>query len=125
MVTWTPSLDQSLIDAKNRGLSSQAIAAELDIPVKAIPGRWKELKSEGRVMDEMVGESQHKDVEPWTHEEDVQILEMWNMMKNDRKIWEKLRSKQKRSLKEVTDRRVWLVYHDPEGLYGRMIPEFG
>lgn len=40
LMTWTPSLEQALIDAKSHGLNSQAIAADLDIPLKAVSGGW-------------------------------------------------------------------------------------
>jgi hypothetical protein len=124
LVAWTPSLDQALIDAKSHGLHAQAIAADLEIPVKAVPGRWNQLKSEGRVPEEMLGEPQHKDVEPWTHEQDVQILELYIALVNDRGIWEKAKF-ENRSMKEVQERRIWWVNHDPSGLYRGMLPMIG
>lgn len=54
----------------------------------------------------------------------MRILELYIALVDDRGIWEQAKF-ENRSMKEVQQRRVWLVHHDPSGLYRRILPMIG
>ena len=90
-VNWTPELNQSLIDYKSRRADRRDIAAAMNVSVHSVSKQWHHLKNKILVPEEVLKiwrPPQHRLYIPWTHRQDVYILELWDSGLSNEQIWQ-------------------------------------